>query len=114
MSPDPLPAADELERIVDRLDRAEAALARFAARAADPALAEHHREAARHVTPEGLAEMYDRIEAVRLARPDALTIKTRAGEEDEATLAEAAATQITAILAGFILTVSGRRDSALR
>lgn len=27
MSPDPLPAADELERIVDRLDRAEAALA---------------------------------------------------------------------------------------
>lgn len=63
-------------------DRA-AALARFADRAADPALAEHHREAARHLTPEGLAAMYDRIEAVRLARPDALTIKTRAGEEDE-------------------------------
>lgn len=64
-------------------DERDAALARFAARAGDPALAEHHREAARHVGgDEGLGAMVDRIEAVRLTRPHALTVRTRAGDED--------------------------------
>ncbi len=66
-------------------DERSAALARFAARAADPARAQHHEEAARHVGGRsGLADMYDRIEAVRTTRPHALTVPTRAGDEDGA------------------------------
>ncbi|MCU1589607.1 MAG: hypothetical protein JWP11_863 [Frankiales bacterium] len=59
-------------------DDRQVALARFEARKDDPRWAEHHAEAVRTIGgANALAEMHDRIEAVRAERPDALSVQTR-------------------------------------
>jgi predicted kinase len=66
-------------------DDKQAALARFDARGLDESLAEHHDEAVRSVGGEGgLAEMFDRLDRVRINRPSAITVITTAGEPDRA------------------------------
>jgi predicted kinase len=65
-------------------DTRDAALERFAARAGDEAAAQHHAEALRTIGgPAGLAAMVDRIEAVRIERPRAISVPTRAGEIEQ-------------------------------
>lgn len=67
------------------MDGKEEALARFAARAGDPASAAHHAEAARTAGgPEGLPAMYDRLIALVATRHDARVVPTRAGAVEEA------------------------------
>jgi predicted kinase len=67
------------------MDAKPAALARFAARANDPAAAQHHAEAARAVGgTDGLEAMFDALEAVRQARPRGVMVQTAAGREDDA------------------------------
>lgn len=64
-------------------DERAAAIARFESRAGDPALAQHHAEAARHVGGlPGIAAMVDRLESFRKHRPGAITVFTRAGDVD--------------------------------
>lgn len=66
-------------------DTKDQALARFAARAEDQDLAQHHAEAARDIGgAQGLAAMFDRLEAVRVDRADGITVETRAGDLDGA------------------------------
>lgn len=67
------------------MDTKEHALARFAARASDPALAAHHLEAERlSGGPENLADMYDRLVALLAGRPGAQVVPTRDGAVEEA------------------------------
>jgi NAD(P)-dependent dehydrogenase (short-subunit alcohol dehydrogenase family)/predicted kinase len=66
-------------------DGKAAAIARFHARAEDAALAQHHAEAVRNAGGEdGLAAMFDRVESTRALRTGAITVKTLAGDVDQA------------------------------
>lgn len=63
------------------MDSRENAVTRFAARASDASLTEHHREAAEQAGgDEGLREMYDRLHALLSGRPDTRVITTTAGD----------------------------------
>jgi predicted kinase len=67
------------------VDTRQNALARFAARADDAAVAAHHADAARMAGgPEGLGWMYDRLLALLAVRPGASVVPTRSGAVDEA------------------------------
>lgn len=67
------------------MDTRSNALARFAARRDDEALAAHHRDSERLAGGQvGLSEMYDRLQAVLARRPSAFVVHTSSGEEDQA------------------------------
>jgi predicted kinase len=67
------------------MDTKEEMLARFAARADDPALAQHHLEAARMIGGvDGLSELYDRLHEVIAERSNAIVIYTEFGQIDSA------------------------------
>jgi predicted kinase len=66
------------------LDDKDGALARFAARASDPELASHHRDAVSLLGAGDLAAMYDRLQEIVASRPQTIVIPTRAGEMDRA------------------------------
>ncbi|HVF06056.1 MAG TPA: AAA family ATPase [Frankiaceae bacterium] len=63
------------------MDGKQNALARFAARATDPALAAHHREAAARAG-DTLPAMYDALVAFAAARAHVLVVPTRYGDID--------------------------------
>jgi hypothetical protein len=60
-------------------------LARFRARASQPELATHHREAAEMIRGDDeLGEMYDRLDRLLKARPRARIISTTCGDVEAA------------------------------
>jgi predicted kinase len=67
------------------MDSRDGAIARFAARAQDPALTMHHLEADRMAGgAAGLAVMYDRLQEVIASRPHTIVIPTTDGESGRA------------------------------
>jgi predicted kinase len=90
-----VPFLEELERLASRtgssfhefvlMDSRENAIGRFHARAHDPELRTHHREAASMLAgDEQLGEMYDRLAAFVAQRPQATVVATAAGDVDGA------------------------------
>lgn len=87
---------EELERLSARvgssfhevvlMDVRDQAIVRFHARAKDPELSSHHREAVALTTGGDveLGEMYDRLVALLEQRPRALVVRTEAGDADGA------------------------------
>lgn len=77
------------------------ALDRFHRRQHDPGVAQHHAEATRAIGgAQALADMFDRIEALRASRPYGLVVHTQAGEVDAAYAALTAALDGAASEAG--------------